>query len=88
MTGAATGIGRAIVQMLARHGVRTAVADRDLEGARTVAGEVGGRAQAYPVDVRSRDSVDGLFQPDRAGFRRLDILCANAGVSTMAPVET
>ena len=88
MTGAATGIGRAIVQMLARHGVRTAVADRDLEGARTVAGEVGGRAQAYPVDVRSRDSVTACFSQIEQDFGGYDILCANAGVSSMAPVES
>ena len=88
VTGAATGIGRAIVQMLARHGVRTAVADRDLEGARTVAGEVGGRAQAYPVDVRSRDSVTACFSQIEQDFGGYDILCANAGVSSMAPVES
>jgi NAD(P)-dependent dehydrogenase (short-subunit alcohol dehydrogenase family) len=88
VTGAATGIGRAIVRMLAQNGVRTALADIDLERARAVAEEVGRPAQAYAIDVRSRVSVEACFRRVEQEFGGYDILCANAGVSTMAPVES
>jgi NAD(P)-dependent dehydrogenase (short-subunit alcohol dehydrogenase family) len=88
VTGAATGIGRAIVHMLAQNGVRTAVADLDLDRARKVAEEIGGQADAYEVDVRSRASVEASFRRIEEDFGGYDILCANAGVSSMAPVET
>jgi NAD(P)-dependent dehydrogenase (short-subunit alcohol dehydrogenase family) len=88
VTGAATGIGRAIVRMLAQNGVRTALADLDIDRARKVAEEIGRRAQAYEVDVRSGSSVEAAFRRIEEDFGGYDILCANAGVSSMAPVET
>src|SRR5512133_2583176 len=88
VTGAATGIGRAIVRMLAQNGVRTALADLDIDRARKVAEEIGRRAKAYEVDVRSGSSVEAAFRRIEEDFGGYDILCANAGVSSMAPVET
>jgi NAD(P)-dependent dehydrogenase (short-subunit alcohol dehydrogenase family) len=83
VTGAATGIGRAISRALAEHGVRVAVADLDAEGARRVAEEIGGIA--VRVDVRERASVEAAFAEARAALGEIDIAIANAGVSTMAP---
>ncbi len=88
VTGAATGIGRAIVRMLAQNGVRTALADLDIDRARKVAEKIGRGAQAYEVDVRSGSSVEAAFRRIEEDFGGYDILCANAGVSSMAPVET
>jgi len=87
VTGGASGIGRAIVRLLALEGVQAAVADVDLDRAKAVAGEVGHLAQAFQIDVRNRASVEACFQQIEQDFGGYDILCANAGVSTMAPVE-
>lgn len=82
VTGAATGIGRAISRALAGHGVRVAVADLDLDGARRVAEEIGG--VWVRVDVRERASVEAAFAEALAALGGIDITVANAGVSTMA----
>src|SRR5262245_25150373 len=87
VTGGASGIGRAIVRLLALEEVRTAVADLDLERAQAVAAEAGPVAQAFRIDVRDRGSVEACFGQIEQEFGGYDILCANAGVSTMATVE-
>ena len=83
VTGAATGIGRAIAAALAAHGVRVAVADLDAEGARRAAAALGAAHIGLGIDVRKRDSVESCFAEVEARFGAYDILCANAGVSTM-----
>jgi meso-butanediol dehydrogenase / (S,S)-butanediol dehydrogenase / diacetyl reductase len=83
VTGGATGIGMAIAHALAGAGARVAVADLDGAGAERAAAELGGSAFGIAVDVRKRASVEEAFT---AAARRLggyQILCANAGVSTM-----
>ncbi len=82
VTGGATGIGRAIVGALIRHGASVVIADLDVGGAESTAAELGA-AGAIAMDVRRRASVEAGFA---AAFERLggcEILCANAGVSTM-----
>ncbi len=83
VTGGARGIGAAIVRALARAGVRVAITDLDLAAAQALTDEVGGDAAAFEIDVRDRLSTQRAF--DRAVERLggLDILAANAGVSTM-----
>lgn len=83
VTGGATGIGRAIARTLARHGVRIAVADLDEAGARACAQALGPEHQGLAMDVRLRASVEDGFARVIAAWGGLDILCANAGVSTM-----
>lgn len=83
VTGAATGIGRAIAGALARHGVRVAVADIDLARAQATAAEIGEEAVAVSMDVRRRDSVMAGFAAVEEAWGGYDILAANAGVSTM-----
>ncbi|MBM4023492.1 MAG: SDR family oxidoreductase [Planctomycetes bacterium] len=84
VTGAATGIGRAIATALAAHGVRVAIADIDRSGAETAAAALPGRGHiGLVIDVTRRDAVDTAFAAVTAGFGGYDILCANAGVSTM-----
>jgi NAD(P)-dependent dehydrogenase (short-subunit alcohol dehydrogenase family) len=82
VTGGATGIGRAIARALAAHGVRVAIADLDFDGAREAAGEIGG--VAVKIDVRERASVETAFGEALAMLGGIDIVIANAGVSSMA----
>ena len=82
VTGGAQGIGRAISAALAQCGARVAIADMNLEAARTTAAEIGAVA-AIAVDVRQRSSVEQAFAETLAQLGGCDILIANAGVSTM-----
>ncbi|HUC18897.1 MAG TPA: SDR family NAD(P)-dependent oxidoreductase [Acetobacteraceae bacterium] len=82
VTGGATGIGFAIAEALAAHGVRLAIADIDIIAARRAAAQVG---EALPVamDVRERASVEAGFAEAISWLGGIDLLVANAGVSTM-----
>ncbi|MFN3180135.1 MAG: SDR family NAD(P)-dependent oxidoreductase [Thermus sp.] len=81
VTGAGTGIGRAIAERLAQDGFKVWITDLDGERAKAV-GEALGMPH-LPLDVTSRRDLeaarDRVFREDG----RLDVLVANAGVSTM-----
>jgi len=83
VTGSATGIGRAIATALARQAVQVAVCDIDTAAAQRAAGEIGHGATAVTIDVTKRDAVEAAFAQVEKQFGGFDILCANAGVSTM-----
>jgi meso-butanediol dehydrogenase/(S,S)-butanediol dehydrogenase/diacetyl reductase len=85
VTGGATGIGLAICKALASEGVRVAIADLDETAARKAASAIEG-ALFFPIDVSRRTSVEQCFAAVEAAFGSYDILCANAGVSSMALV--
>lgn len=83
MTGGATGIGLAIAKALTGAGARVAIADLNEAGATEAAQKVGGGAIGLAIDVRQRASVAQAFASVEAAFGGYDLLCANAGVSTM-----
>jgi NAD(P)-dependent dehydrogenase (short-subunit alcohol dehydrogenase family) len=83
VTGAGSGIGRAIASALARHGARVAIADLEIARAEAVAREIGPDAMAIAVDVRHRASVERAFGEMIRAWLGCDILIANAGISTM-----
>jgi len=78
VTGAAGGIGAAVVRMLRAEGARVAVADRDVSGI---------EAEAHlPGDLRDGAYSDGLPAAVVAALGRLDIVVNNAGVITRGAV--
>jgi NAD(P)-dependent dehydrogenase (short-subunit alcohol dehydrogenase family) len=84
ITGAGSGIGRAIALALAEAGTNIVVADIQEPTATAVAGEVRARGvRALPVtcDVARHGSVITLAERAYAEFGAVDILCNNAGVS-------
>jgi NAD(P)-dependent dehydrogenase (short-subunit alcohol dehydrogenase family) len=84
VTGAGSGIGRAVSIGLLRDGYSVVLAGRRadrLEETAREAGEHGPRALAVPTDVTDPDSVQRLFDAVLAAFGRLDVLFNNAGVS-------
>jgi NAD(P)-dependent dehydrogenase (short-subunit alcohol dehydrogenase family) len=85
VTGAGTGIGAAIATALAEAGARVAVTDRDGEAAARVAATLPG-AFACALDVTDAASIEAGFATAEAALGKLDTVCANAGVSTMARV--
>jgi NAD(P)-dependent dehydrogenase (short-subunit alcohol dehydrogenase family) len=83
VTGAGTGIGKAVSLALLREGYRVALAGRRkelLDRVVTEAGERGGAALAVPTDVSDPAAVRALFAQAKATFGRLDLLFNNAGV--------
>jgi NAD(P)-dependent dehydrogenase (short-subunit alcohol dehydrogenase family) len=87
VTGAASGIGRATALRLAAEGARLALADRDLEGLRAAAAEIGAGALAVPLDVTSESDWDAAMKTVEAQWGRLDIAVCAAGISHAAPVD-
>jgi NAD(P)-dependent dehydrogenase (short-subunit alcohol dehydrogenase family) len=83
VTGAGTGIGKAVAIGLLQHGYAVVLAGRRAERLeQTVrdAGAHGMRALAVPTDVTNTTSVRVLFEAARDKFGRLDLLFNNAGV--------
>jgi NAD(P)-dependent dehydrogenase (short-subunit alcohol dehydrogenase family) len=83
VTGAAAGIGAAIVRALAGAGARVAVTDLDAGAVTALAKDVGGGAAAFRLDVTDAAETERAFDAAIAAFGGLDIVCANAGISTM-----
>jgi NAD(P)-dependent dehydrogenase (short-subunit alcohol dehydrogenase family) len=84
VTGAGSGIGKAVALALLADGYRVALAGRRkerLEQAVTEAGPAAARALAVPADVSDPASVRALFARTREAFGRLDLLFNNAGVN-------
>jgi NAD(P)-dependent dehydrogenase (short-subunit alcohol dehydrogenase family) len=83
ITGAASGIGRAMAMRFAADGARVVVADRDGAGARRVAGECG--ALAVTCDVTVETQVRALVARATEHLEGIDLFCSNAGVSFGEP---
>ncbi len=90
VTGAGSGIGRAIAHALAAHGTAVCIGDVNHEAARRVASEIeraDGRAIAVRADVSQRSQVEELVAEATRAFGRLDILVNNAGLQFIAPIQ-
>ncbi len=81
VTGAASGIGRAVAETLAEQGVAVLALDVDADRAHEVARTIGG--EALVADLSDRAAIDALD----LGSRRIDVLVNNAGIQHVAPVE-
>ncbi|MEU9595107.1 bifunctional aldolase/short-chain dehydrogenase [Streptomyces sp. NPDC048219] len=88
VTGAGSGIGRAIAHRLAAEGACVVVADLDAAGAATVAEELGGpdRAVAVTVDVTSEEQITAAFAEAVLAFGGVDLVVNNAGISISKPL--
>jgi NAD(P)-dependent dehydrogenase (short-subunit alcohol dehydrogenase family) len=83
VTGAGSGIGRAVAIAMLRTGYHVALAGRRaplLESALQEAGADAARGLAVPTDVGDAESVARLFAATHAAFGRLDVLFNNAGI--------
>lgn len=89
VTGAGSGVGRAVALTLARNGYAVALAGRRREPLDAVAATIGaGNALAVPTDVGDPASVRALFDRTVETFGRIDVVFNNAGSGAPAiPVE-
>ena len=91
VTGAGSGIGRAVSRALLGAGYAVALAGRRLEPLQetvSLAGADAGRALCVPTDVADPDAVRALFDAAQEKFSRLDLLFNNAGAYTPGvPIE-
>ncbi|HWE55078.1 MAG TPA: mycofactocin-coupled SDR family oxidoreductase [Acidimicrobiales bacterium] len=101
VTGAARGMGRTHALALARAGADLVLVDRcadvdsvgyplstpeDLKETEHLVADLGARVITEVLDVRDRDALESVVAAAVESFGRVDILLANAGVSTMTPI--
>ena len=91
VTGAGTGIGKAVALALMREGYAAVLAGRRKEKLDETAGEgssTGARSLVVPTDVSDSQSIKSLFAKTKETFGRLDLLFNNAGIGAPAvPLE-
>ncbi len=90
VTGAGSGIGRAIAEALAGSGAAVCAGDVNVSSAQDTAARIergGGRAIVHRADVRDRDQVRAMVEETVRAFGRLDILVNNAGLQHIAPIH-
>ncbi len=90
VTGAATGIGKAVATAFAREGASVGVTDLNLEGAEIVAQEIRDqyrvKAIAVQMDVSSESAVESAMGRVIAELGSIDILLSNAGIQIISPL--
>ncbi len=83
VTGAGTGVGKAVALALAKAGYNLVLAGRrreTLDGTAADINALGQQALVVPTDVSKRDSILALFEKVKSTFGRLDVLFNNAGI--------
>jgi 3-hydroxybutyrate dehydrogenase len=89
ITGAGSGIGKAIAEAFAREGACVAIADLDFSAAQAVSKEInsaGGRATPTQMDVANEDQVNAGFEQVVREFGGVDVLVNNAGIQIINPI--
>jgi 3-hydroxybutyrate dehydrogenase len=90
VTGAASGIGKAIAQRFATEGALVAIADLDQDGADAAAREIdarGEKAIGVAMDVTDEGQVDTGFEKVVERLGGVDVLVSNAGIQIVDPLE-
>ncbi len=86
VTGAASGIGRGIARRFDAEGASVVAGDIDADGLRRLADDLGERCLTAICDVTAEADLEALTALAIERFGRLDVVVANAGKGTYAPV--
>jgi len=90
ITGAASGIGKAIAETYAKAGAKIAIADLNQAGADAAAAEIkakGGQAIGIAMDVSDEKAVETGTDLAASTFGTIDIVISNAGIQIVKPVH-
>lgn len=90
VTGASTGVGRAVAKQFAQNGSNVVLAARtadDLQNAQSDVEKLGVDALSVPTDVSDREQCFALIEQTVERFGRVDVLVNNAGIGLYKPVE-
>ena len=85
VTGAASGMGRAIAGAADREGARLVLSDLDGDRLKATAGELGGEARHLRADVTRLPEIEAIFALAEREFGRIDGLVTCAGIITTSP---
>jgi NAD(P)-dependent dehydrogenase (short-subunit alcohol dehydrogenase family) len=90
ITGSTGGLGSAIAQTVRDRGANLALLDLDEDALAKQVADLGGDtvAQGWVANVRDLGSLQAATDAAAAHFGRLDVIVANAGIATMAPLQT
>lgn len=91
VTGAGSGIGRAMAEVFAKEGAKIIVADYKAEGGQETVKNIvvaGGQAEFVQADVSKSNEVEAMVKVAVEKFGGLDILVNNAGVALMADLAS
>jgi NADP-dependent 3-hydroxy acid dehydrogenase YdfG len=91
ITGASSGIGRAIAIGLAGEGARLAIVGRDLTALEKVAADAGhgsARVETYEADLARDDDIDDVASRVQADFGAVQILVHSAGLTLLGEIES
>ena len=80
VTGGASGIGKAIVQMFVNEGARVIVADIDLKSAAALCNELNDQAKPFELNVTSADNFQSLINFCEKEYEGLDVIVNNEGI--------
>ena len=90
ITGSTGGLGAAVAEALRERGANLALLDLDQTAVDQQAADLGGEtvARGWVADVRDLESLQSAMAQAAEHFGRLDVVIANAGIDTMAPMAT
>ena len=88
VTGASQGIGAAVARRLSAQGHRVVLTSRRQESLDEVAATLDGESLVVPADLQRREAADEVFTAAEQRWGTVDVLVANAGVSTSAPLAS
>jgi NAD(P)-dependent dehydrogenase (short-subunit alcohol dehydrogenase family) len=87
VTGAASGIGRALADALAARGAFVVLADLNEDGLHAAAAEIGEKALPVAVDLAKPEAAAKLVNQAFAWRERLDLVCSNAGIGNNKKIK-
>jgi 3(or 17)beta-hydroxysteroid dehydrogenase len=87
VTGAASGIGKAIAEILVREGARVMLTDINVEAGESLAEKLGDNALFAQHDVRMEQDWQRVIAETRKNFDLLDVLVNNAGIASAELIE-
>ncbi len=87
VTGAGRGIGRGVATRLSREGMRVALTARSKDELEVTAAQCPGETHVVPADITDPAAVDGIFTVVEQVWGPVEVLVANAGAGTSAPVQ-